>query len=41
MSNGVDSSVSGGIGRLILDNAPVNVLTIAVMDEAVKVFRSL
>ena len=41
MSSGIDSSVSGGIGRLILDNPPVNVLTIPVMEAAVEAFRSL
>lgn len=41
MGSGMESSVSGGIGRLILDNPPVNVLTIPVMEAAVEHLRAL
>ncbi len=38
---GVRYEVAGGVGRLILDNPPVNVLTIAVMEDAVEALRAL
>jgi cyclohexa-1,5-dienecarbonyl-CoA hydratase len=41
VGSGIESSVSGGIGRLILDNPPVNVLTIPVMEAAVEQLQAL
>jgi cyclohexa-1,5-dienecarbonyl-CoA hydratase len=41
MGTGITVSSSGGIGRLVLDNPPVNVLTIAVMEAGVAALREL
>lgn len=41
MGAGISVSVAEGIGRLVLDNPPVNVLTIPVMEAAVAGLREL
>ncbi len=41
MGTGITASAAGGIGRLVLDNPPVNVLTIPVMEAAVAGLREL
>lgn len=41
MGTGITVDVAGGIGRLVLDNPPVNVLTIPVMEAAVEGLRGL
>lgn len=41
MGTGISTRVEGGIGRLVLDNPPVNVLTIPVMEAGVAALREL
>ncbi|MHB1343232.1 MAG: enoyl-CoA hydratase/isomerase family protein [Thermoleophilia bacterium] len=41
MGTGITVNVAGGIGRLVLDNPPVNVFTIPVMEAAVAGLRQL